>query len=88
MPCYIVSFDLFDPLRNHDELYMAVKAYTDWAKLNGSTWVLVTEDSALQIRDQLKQHLEVNDRLFIVKSGVEAAWRNPECENEWLKENL
>jgi hypothetical protein len=88
MQCYIVSLDLLDPLSNHDALYAQLSTYSHFAKLNGSTWALVTDQSALQIREQLSQHLAANDRLFIVKSGVEAAWRNPECENEWLKENL
>jgi hypothetical protein len=42
----------------------------------------------MQIRDNLKSQMDGNDRLFVIKSGVEAAWSNAICKNQWLKENL
>jgi CRISPR/Cas system-associated endoribonuclease Cas2 len=88
MSCYIVSYDLRKPGRNYDSLYSAIKTYTKWARINESVWAVVTPQSAVQIRDYLGQFMDSNDRLFVVKSGVEAAWRQSICKNEWLKENL
>jgi hypothetical protein len=85
--CYIVSYDLTAG-EDYGPLYEALKAYGTWAKISESTWAIVTEQTAAQIRDHLTQFIGKDDRLFIVKSGVAAAWRNVRCSNEWLKKNL
>lgn len=88
MTCYLVSYDLHKPGRDYEALYDALKAYGTWARINESFWAIVTEQSAVQVRDNLTKHLDANDSLFVVKSGSEAAWRNVRCKNEWLKEHL
>lgn len=88
MPCYIVSYDLRIPNRDYQSLHDAIKAFGRWAKITESTWAIVAEASASDIRDGLEKHLGADDRLFVVKSGSTGAWRNVKCRNEWLKENL
>jgi hypothetical protein len=88
MPCYIISYDLRQPGRDYDPLYEAIKAYGTWAHINESVWAVVTTQTAVQVRDNLSQHAHPNDRLFVIRSGAEAAWSNPMCKNEWLKEHL
>ncbi|MBN2424520.1 MAG: hypothetical protein JXB44_05815 [Calditrichaceae bacterium] len=88
MACYIISYDLRKPGRNYDALYDAIRSYGTWAKVNESVWAIVTQQTAVQIRENLDKHLDSNDRIFVIKSGIEAAWRNSICKNEWLKDNL
>ncbi|RRY07074.1 CRISPR-associated protein Cas2 [Brucella anthropi] len=88
MKCYIISYDLRAPGRNYDDLYETIKGYNKWARINESVWAVVTTQSAKEIRENLANSLDSDDRIFVVKSGVEAAWRNSRCKNEWLKENL
>lgn len=88
MACYIVSYDLLAPGRNYEGLYGAIKSYTGWARINESVWAVVTHYTAVQVRDQLSRYIDPNDRIFVLKSGVEAAWRNTLCDGHWLKENL
>jgi len=88
MATYIVSYDLLKPGQNYERLYDAIKSYTRWARVNESLWAVVTTNTAVQIRDNLSKYIDANDRIFVVKSGVEAAWRNSICKSEWLKENL
>lgn len=89
MTCYIISYDLRAPGRNYEQLYAAIQSYEKWAHINESMWAIVTNgSSAVGIRDNLTRFLDSNDRLFVIKSGVEAAWRNSICKNEWLKGNL
>lgn len=85
--CYIISYDL-NPERDEASIHQAIKSYGTWAKINGSTWAILTANSAVSVRDYLIQKFSQTDRLFIVRSGVESAWRNVECSNEWLKKNL
>ena len=88
MACYIVSYDLRHPGRNYDDLYERLKSYRKWAKLTESTWAIVTENSAVEVREHLKYVLDGNDRIFVIKSAGVAAWSNSICRNEWLKDNL
>lgn len=85
--CYIISYDMASD-GDYDELYEAIKEYKAWAHITESTWAIVTEESAKEIRDYLGQFLPKGSRLLVVKSGSSGAWRNVICRNTWLKENL
>lgn len=85
MNCYIISYDV----RNqHQELYYAIKGYESWAHINESVWAVVTTKSAKDVRDHLKSKIGDGDSIFVVKSGLEAAWSNVLCRDQWLKDNL
>lgn len=88
MATYIVTYDLRAPNRNYEALYEAIKKYRGWAHINESVWAVVSEQSAVHVRDSLMRFMDQNDSIFVVKSGTEAAWRGVLCKNEWLKENL
>ena len=88
MASKIITYDLCSPGRNYDDLYKAIKAYGTWAHITESTWFVKTDDSCVQIRDNLLSHIDSNDRLFIGELTGIAAWHNVICKNEFLKENL
>ncbi len=87
MACYIISYDLQEG-EDYGPLYAAIKSYKTWAHITESTWAIVTPNSAKEVRDHLAAHTYAGDRIFVVLSGVEAAWRNVICRSEWLKKNL
>ena len=87
MTTYIISYDLVKE-RDYDTLYLAIKESKEWARISDSTWAVVTEESAVDLRDRLIKSMDVDDRLFVLKSGIESAWRNSKCSNEWLKKWL
>ena len=87
MPCYIISYDLRNQ-RDYESLHEAIKSYGTWAHITESTWAVVTPSPATKVRDNLLGYMDADDRLFVVKSGVEAAWRNIICKDQWLKDNL
>lgn len=87
MSCYIISYDLRKQ-RDYESLYKEIKGYGTWAHITESTWAIVTEKTAIQVRDHLASCMDNDDGLFVIKSGVEAAWRNLLCKSEWLKGNL
>jgi len=88
MKAYIVSYDLRSPGRNYNPLYEAIKLFPQWGKVTESLWVVVANDDAASIRDRLRRLVDSNDRIFVLRSGTEAAWVNSICDNEWLKRNL
>lgn len=88
MAAYLISYDLLKQGQNYTGLYDAIKSYGGWAHVNQSVWIVVTDKTAVEIRDHLKAKVDSNDRLFVIRSGTEGAWQNAICSNEWLKNNL
>ena len=86
--CYIISYDLSAPCRNYEDLYNAIKSYTYWGKLTESTWAVVTSQSYIQIRDDLKKYIDENDKLIVIQSGRAAAWTKILASDSWAKTNL
>ncbi len=87
MAVYIVLYDL-RKVRDYDSLYNALKSFPKWAKITESAWAVVSEQTAIQIRDFLKQCIDSDDRLFVAKYGGAAAWQNSKASNEWFHNNL
>jgi len=88
MNSMIIEYDLCSPGRNYDELYKAIKAYGTWAHITESAWFIKTNNTCVEVRDNLLAHMDSNDRLFVgMLSGI-AAWNNVICSNDFLRENL
>ena len=86
---YFISYDLNDPGQNYNDLIEAIKKYGTYCKINKSDWIICTDDKSTTIRDNLKQYLDSNDRLFVGKLSGEAAWSGyQKSTNDWLKKNL
>ena len=85
---YIITYDLYKPGQNYDELIKAIKTYY-WCKIAESAWVVTTTKSSSEIRDHLKSKIDKNDKLFVGKLTGEAAWYGESDDvTKWLKENL
>ena len=87
MKTYIVCFEI----KNSTVIETVgnkLKQYETWARINANCWAVVTGQSAVAIRDTLKTLIAPNDYIFVIKSGVEAAWSNSYANNDWLQKNL
>ena len=59
-----------------------------WHHLD-STWFVVSDRSAVDIRDILQTCLDSNDELLVLKSGHEAAWTGFNKKGpDWLQTHL
>lgn len=86
--CYIISYDLCQPNQDYSKLYQALRSFPNWGKLTESTWAVVSEKTAVEIRDFLYPYIDNNDRLIVVLGGRSAAWTRLLARNEWVIENL
>jgi len=92
MSIYMIGYDLHPSEgERYGELYTALEAMGTggyWDCLD-STWLLITEKTATQIRDELKQYLREDDRLLVMRHGEGAAWYGfkDDCQT-WLEDNL
>lgn len=86
---YIISYDLHQPGQNYEELLKRIKSYSSWARLGGSSYVILTEKGHIEIRDHLQQGLDKNDQIFVGKISAPAAWFGLGTEvSNWLIDKL
>ncbi|MEL6717623.1 MAG: hypothetical protein AAFP82_02825 [Bacteroidota bacterium] len=65
-----------------------LKSFPGWARITDNSWAVVSEIKAKEIRDELLKYKGEDGRIFVIKSGVEAAWSNTRGKNQWFKNNL
>jgi len=91
MAIYIIAYDLHrSPGAEYDALFAALETIgTGYWDCLESTWLVVSEKSAVQIRELLKPFLRDGDHLLVVRCGEEAAWLGfkDDCET-WLEDYL
>ncbi|MBH3338422.1 hypothetical protein I5L51_04780 [Pseudomonas mendocina] len=91
MTTYIIALEYSSPsILVKNKVAEIIKSYSGWARITENTWAITTSDEvkAATIRDSIAKVAGEKDRIFVVKSGVAAAWRNSRCKNEWLKKHL
>lgn len=91
MTVYIIGYDLHASEGEHyDKLYAALETIGSgyWDCLE-STWLVVTEKTPVQIRDELQPYLKDDDRLLIMRYGEGATWLGfkNDCQT-WLEDHL
>lgn len=90
----IVTYDLVGTDASSDNYKKLIahikdkKNFDNWARVQLSTWIVVTDKTPKAVRDELKAYMHSSDRLFVAALTGTAAWHNPKCKPEWLKKNL
>ncbi len=76
MAIYMTGYDLH-PVKgeNYDKFFAALESMGAgyWDCLD-STWLIITEKTPAQIRDEIEQYLKDDDRLLVMRYGDRAAW--------------
>lgn len=90
MATYVIGYDIHPTKgETYDELIEAIKAYGTWWHHLDSTWLVVTNDSAKDIADNLYRHMKADDQLIIIKTCGVGAWRGfNESGRNWLMEHV
>ena len=71
---FLITYDLINPGKNYEPLLRKIKSYESWARLGGFSYLIYTDSTAVQVRDNLKEALEVNDKLFVGIAPAPSAW--------------
>jgi hypothetical protein len=64
---YNVSYDLKKAGKDYKGLHEELKKTSIWYHLLGSTWLLATSESATQIWERLKPHIDSDDNILIIQ---------------------
>lgn len=88
MATYIISYDLIKR-KDYNSLINEIKKTQKWAHPMESLWIIVSNESASEVRDRLKLHMDNDDKLLVVKSSSVGAWKGLSSNvSDWLKNNL
>lgn len=90
MNTLLIGYDLNRDGQNYQDLIEAIKGYGTWWHHLDSTWLIKTDKTVVQVRDQLKAHIDSNDELLVVDvTGGPAAWKGfNDKGSKWLKDHL
>ena len=90
MNTYLVGYDLDKPGQDYADLIARLEGFGTWWHHLDSTWIIKSDLTHIQIRDELQKHIDANDKLLVVNiTGDAAAWRGfNEKGAKWLKENI
>ena len=89
MAAFLITYDLNRPGQNYPQLYKAIERLGGWWHHIESNWIVISSDTAAQIRDTIAKYIDFNDKLLVAKLSGDAAWQGFSTEgSEWLKDNL
>lgn len=88
MSVYQINYDLRKQ-RDYSSLIERIKSYGTWCHPLESVWIIVTDQTAVQVRDNLRAVMDADDGLLVTRLQGEAAWYGLSNEiSQWLKDNL
>ncbi len=90
MATHLVTYDLNAPGRDYTALYDAIKTATYWAHPVESVWLIVTDLTPVEVRDNLTAIMDANDRLMVINvTSDAAAWIGiPTNVSNWIQQHL
>lgn len=88
MATFVISYDLQRPDQDCAALAAAIKELGRWWHHLDSTWLVVSDRSAVEVRDALRGHLDGGDELLIIDvTGQPRAWHGfSDRGARWLTE--
>ncbi|MGW3485501.1 hypothetical protein [Rhodococcus indonesiensis] len=86
----LIGYDLNSPGQDYAKLIEKLKSYGTWWHHLDSLWIVKTDASAKEMRDDLKTLIDAGDELLVINiTGDAAAWTGfNDRGSKWLKENL
>lgn len=92
METYLVSYDLGIPETSEDykKVINYIKSFPSWAKPLYSVWLVRSNISAAQIRNDLSKLIDSNDRILVIRvTNTEwASWNISKDVTDWMYKNL
>jgi len=89
MTTYIVTYEVKDSTRRI-KVKEKLKELGKYCPIHDNAWAIRTEKTAAELRNFITPAMTSEDRIFVIRTGTEAAWQNAygKEHSEWLKNNL
>ena len=89
MGTYLITFEIRSG--RLQEFLQRLKKFGSYCPMNSDCWIIISPLSAVEILEDLENYtIPTTDKLFVLKTGSEAAWSGiyDEAWHTWLKNNL
>lgn len=88
MSVYQINYDLRKQ-KDYSSLIERIKSYGTWCHPLESVWIIVTNQTATQVRDYLATVMDNDDGILVTRLQGEAAWYGLSNEvSQWIQSNL
>jgi hypothetical protein len=89
MTTYIVTFEVKDITRKN-RVKEKLKEFGYYCPIHDNAWAIRTEKKATEVRNTITPLMTNEDRIFVIRTGTEAAWKNAYGteHSDWLKKHL
>lgn len=88
MSVYQINYDLRKQ-KDYPSLIERIKSYGTWCHPLESVWIIVTNQTAAQVRDYLATVMDNDDGILVTRLQGEAAWYGLSNEvSQWIQSNL
>jgi hypothetical protein len=86
----LVGYDLNKPGQNYKALIDELQECEGWWHYLDSTWLIVSNETPVELRNRLSPHLDLGDELLVIDVTRDAAaWTGfVERAGTWIKANL
>lgn len=91
MAVFIVTYDLRNNAegQSYQQLIKLIKEEGSWACLGGSSYLIESNRSTVELRDKFKAVLDEDDMLYVGAVNAPAAWYGYSKEvSDWIKSKL
>lgn len=74
---------------NVDAVRSYLKQFKAYAPITNNSWAIITSKPASVVRSEIVERIDKEDKVFVIRSGTEAAWFNQkQAVTNWLKKHL
>ncbi|MCS3608472.1 hypothetical protein [Erwinia rhapontici] len=88
MSVYQINYDLRKQ-KDYSSLIERIQSYGTWCHPLESVWIIVTNQTATQVRDYLATVMDNDDGILVTRLQGEAAWYGLSNEvSQWIQSNL
>lgn len=88
MTAFLLTYDLRQPGRDYKNLYDAIKSGRTWWHYLESAWILDTTESADEIWQSVRPHIDANDFLLIIEVRDNVQGWLPQDAWNWIHTHL
>jgi len=85
---YVVSYDLKGPSAKYSEMYELLKGQKSWWHYLASTWLVASDLTATELRDEILPFTQKGDRLLVVPLTAGYSGWLPAKAWKWIKRHL
>jgi hypothetical protein len=83
---HLITYDLNKKGQNYDGLYVAIQKLGKWWHYLDSNWLVETSYSTSQISEILKNELDNNDNLLVIRVFKDYDGQLPRVAWDWIRD--